>query len=759
MLEQSAYPVSAPPITDTPASPYGLLRRNLAVSVVVMVIALGAGVTALKLLPKEYSAYAILAVENTRLRSTPSEPLFTDVPMDLFTTRAATEIANSPLVVQGVIDRLHLWDDPELNEPFRETSPVVALWDGLRTKLHDALPSAATEALAGIGISLLPDRLNTLQGGAPVSESVRRSIIVDQFQKRLSVSQVPQSLMLQIQYRSRSPEKAMNIVNELMQVYMDTQLREKVTQLQTASQALDIITDRFHERMVQSQNNLRAYLQKLGRLDLGPVGGTPLTMSGQATSDLNNRLLAARTERIEMEARLKELRDAKKQSPVAALSVASFATPMIQQLRDQRAYLSRQMAHITTAYGPRHPTVIQMSAQIAELDRTVNAAIDDLIRSRENELRVARDKEASLDRELKVSKDQTMEQSSIRAELVELEAQAQAAKSNYEAFLAHMNKATGLAELQRPDAKPVKQAVLPLEPSFPRPLPILALATIAGLFASAGVAWRRECKRSGFSSIDQIEDMVGTPVLGILPKSGSLNAQGPWPARLAKKPDFQSSIERLRLWLSTTTSNEEGEIKVLMVASSLPREGKSTVSWALAAAAAAAGQRVLLIQGDTRKATAGKHTGDLGLVNILNNETSMYEAVQFDEVSGVHVLPAGPVWRQPIGHSQYRSLNALISCAAATFDLVIIDSPPILAAPDAKVYAQLADRLLFLINWNETSPQTALRGLSEIERSGGNIAGVCINGIGSRDMRRLIRASAYGYLREQPEQPLAVSSA
>jgi capsular exopolysaccharide synthesis family protein len=732
------------------------LRRNLLTSGAILVTTIGLGMGYLAISPNEYTTSATLAIESSRLQSMPSQPLFNDLPMDLFTVRAAIEAMASPSLIRQGIDELGMWDDAELTE---RPSALKLRKEAALASITRLLPDNLLQMFTDLQSSSAALKPAGEDGDGPSAspEEVQRTEVLERFNRRLKVTQVPQSLLVTVEYRSSNPKKAERVANGMAQTFLNSQKLEKMQQLRSSTALLEGITERFHGRMVKAQNDLREYQKKLGRVDLTVVGGQSSTISSQSTADLVGRYLATRTERIELEARVKELQDARLQSYNAALAVGSFDSRPLQVLREQRDELNRRMAQLRTTYGNRHPAVVEVASQIRQVDATTESAVNDMIRSKDNDLTVLRRKEETLSRELETSKDLTLEQSAARAEMVELEAQAQAAKGNYETFLAHLKRDTELLELQQADARIVAEATLPLKPSFPRQLPVLALAAIIGLLSSVALAWWRSSGGRSLAFIDEIEDTARSRIIGVLPLLSKRQGDAVvslWPTQRVRQLAFFGSIEHLRLWLSTTTSSDQRDMKVLVVSSSVSGEGKSTVSSALASQAAATGQRVLLIRGDMRKPGQPRERDSIGLTDVLGGTAELEDGLQLDESSGVYVLPPGRAWHQAIGYLERKNLWALIRKATGTFDLIIIDSPPILATPDAQIYVGVADRMLFLVRWGDTPSHIAARALSNIEQVGGIVSGVCITGVGNRDMKWLVKSSSYRYLNYYVRQNL-----
>jgi polysaccharide biosynthesis transport protein len=695
------------------------IRRHIVACVAIVTIAVTVAVVAVMLSTKEYQATAIISLENSRLQSMPNQLAINPIPVDLFAVKAAAETVGSPAVAERALEVLNLWTDPELTK--------------------SSLAHRAAAEVLGFANSVLervPLATEWLSAGASVAPTDYRDRVRERFQARVVVSQTPQSLLLTVGYISADPRKAANVANTLANIYLELGRKEKIRQVNFAITHLEETTDHFHERMIAAQDKLRAYRDKLGNIELGTVN--QVTASEQNTIELNGRYLAARSDRVEREASLQELR-ARAKSYAAGESIGGSTAPVVQQLELQRVALLQQRAEMVAVHGPGYQAVERISALIHNIDRSIGLALDNFIKSNEDGLRVAQSKEDALARELGTSKAQNQQESPAGAELVDLEAQAAASKSMFAASLSDVSRAAESLSMQEPDARVIALATPPLAPSSPRSLPILAFGAIVGIACATLFVYLCEASNRRFSAIAGLEDLSRIPVLALLPRLGKSR-------KSLSRPAFQSAVDAMRLRLTSSAAGV-GETRgcVLLVASSMAQEGKSAVSTALAEATAQAGERVLLIEGDTRKPSGIPGAKGHGLAAIMEGKTDLGSTDLIERHPGLFVLPSGKAWNRAIGPMEYRRLQSLIGEAARSFDLVVIDSPPVLSAPDSTIYATLADRVLFLIQWRTTPIAAAARGLLEVSRDRLGASAICVTHLRLRDIRRLSRTWTYGY--------------
>jgi succinoglycan biosynthesis transport protein ExoP len=695
------------------------IRRHILACVAIVAIAIVVALVVVILSTKEYTAEAIVSLENSRLQSMPNQLAITPMTVDLFAVKAAAETVSSPAIAERALDALNLWRDPELTQSSL-LHHIAAEVVGIARSMFDV---PALEAWLGVDPSIRP--------------SDYRDRIRERFQHRILISQTPQSLLLTVGYVSNDPRKAARVANALANIYLELGQKEKIGQINLALTHLEVIADHFHERMIAAQDKLKAYRDKLGIIELGN-NANQLTASTQNTFELNNRYLAARSDRIEQEARLQELR-ARAKSYTAGVSIGGITSPLIQQLELQRVALQVRRAEVVAVDGAGYPLVERLSAQIRDIDRSIASALDSFIRSNEDSLRVAQSKEDTLAGELRASKADNQQQSSAGAELVDLEAQAAAAKNMFESSISNLSRAAQAVSLQQPDARVISLATAPLSPSFRRTLLIVAFGAIMGTACAALFVYLREASSRKFWGIASLEDLSRIPVLALLPSVKKSR-------RSLSRPTFQAAVDAMRLHLTSGAAGAaEPRGCALLVASSMAQEGKSAVSFALAEASAQAGERVLLIEGDTRKPSEAPDVQGCGLAAIMDGRADLGSTNLTERRPGLFVLPSGEAWNRAIGPAEYRKLRLLIGDATRAFDLVVIDSPPVLSTPDGAIYAKLVDRVLFLIRWRTTPLAAAARGLLEVSRERPGASAICVTQLSLHDIRQLSRNWSHGY--------------
>jgi capsular exopolysaccharide synthesis family protein len=296
-----------------------------------------------------------------------------------------------------------------------------------------------------------------------------------------------------------------------------------------------------------------------------------------------------------------------------------------------------------------------------------------------------------------------------------LQTKARATRSIYESFLMRATQLANVAGIQEPDASLVSAARPPLGPSGPQIVRLVALASVLSLALGVGLACLMERLCRGFSLPEQVEAILGLPLLALLPTvpREALRGQQEGRAGIA----FTASLDNLR---GQMRALGETQPKLVMVTSSLPQEGKSVFAAEFARNAAAAGRRVLLIECDFCRPSLANHfdiAPEPGLCAILSGDLLGSSSSIIHELGPrLDVIVSGNMTGDSQELLASNRMAALLAAVRARYDLVVLDTPPVLPVADALVLARQADATLMVVRWEKTARpavQDAVRRLRE----------------------------------------------
>jgi polysaccharide biosynthesis transport protein len=284
----------------------------------------------------------------------------------------------------------------------------------------------------------------------------------------------------------------------------------------------------------------------------------------------------------------------------------------------------------------------------------------------------------------------------------------------------------------------VQAATPPEEPSSSSPLRNALLAGLLGLVLGLALVALREQGDRRVRTETDLERAYGVPILASLPRSRALRAGHQF---LGDLPAADAEVFRL-LQAQLRYSNELGEVGSVVVTSATNSEGKTTSAWGLAAAAAATGSRVLLIEADMRRPTIAERyglEGEEGLIDVLEGQLELREAVQEVEVASgrdLHVVVAGPSSVNPADLAQSARVRELMRAATEAYELVVIDTPPLSVVSDAIPFAKLADGVIVVSQNARVTPKQIARLRDQLRSLDTRLIGIVANGFDAeRDTR------------------------
>jgi capsular exopolysaccharide synthesis family protein len=256
--------------------------------------------------------------------------------------------------------------------------------------------------------------------------------------------------------------------------------------------------------------------------------------------------------------------------------------------------------------------------------------------------------------------------------------------------------------------------------------------------------YARNALRTTVRTPEELEDATGITVIGMIPNAPVRNERALL-EYIIKKPASSVAEAVRNMRTAILLSNVDSTPQVIMLTSSVPAEGKTVMASALAQISAMSGKRVLLIDGDLRRHSLTKQfriEGKAGLVALLSGNASFEQAVHHDDLTGVDILAADVSKVTAVDVFSSARYETFIDEMRKIYDFIIIDTPPVLAVPDARVIAQNADSVVYMVHWNNTTRRMIRTGLDLLHQVNVPVTGLTLTRI---DPKRMDRYGYYGY--------------
>lgn len=582
------------------------------------------------------------------------------------------------------------------------------------------------------------DRLETHYFGAPrpeLGDDTRRADITEMLRSDLTIHRDGESYVVTISFDSGDNELAAEVANGVADSYIAMQLSERRTSVREA-------TNWITEQVAQARSAVAAAEKAVAvdRAQSIAVDGSSYETANQQLANLNSQLVIARSERVAAEAQYDQLKSILARQGAVGLSKA-VTSKLLESLSEQRSSLQRQDDEWARSFGADHPQRVKLAEEIASIDSELANEARRVIKLHSNDVEVARLRENSLADGIKQLEGRLTGISENTVGLRQREREADAARQNYQALLTRLDATAGQDELQRPDARVIEHAIVPDEQAFPRPKLLAAFGGLLGLTVGVIVALFLEMTRTTFRSRRELEAETGRRVLATIPKAGTGSAKDIITAlRNNSNTLFGERIRQLRTFLFMRSGRFSKQ--VVLVSSSQPGEGKSLTALALAEMAVLAGKSVVLVDADLRRSTLVDTFGwtpKYDFADFILERCDLAEAIHTDENLGINVLAAKAPCPEAADEFNTDWLAPMMDELKRVYDVVVIDSPPLLKVSDALVLARVADSVIYVVRWDSTLRSAVAEGLDALAQMNLGVTGLILNQVDPK-----LAENAYG---------------
>ena len=535
------------------------------------------------------------------------------------------EVVKSRELARKIIDILHLERYEEFNNDLKEPGFLAQF------SIKNVLPETWQEAMGMVKIDSKTEE---------EKQEEKLTALTDIFLKKLTVSQVKKSQVINIIFESEDSKLAAKIANTIADNYIIGQLQAKFDATKKATDWLNDQLGELKQKVELSEAAVEHYRKTHELLEVGKAQG----LSQQQLSEVNSQLIIARAQRAEAEAKYQQVESIARSGRDVDSVAEVLNSPLISGLRGQESEVQRKYSEMLVEFGSRHPRMIQMQAELEDIQAKVQSEVKKIASGLRNNMDVARARESSLAESLKQISSKTSGNNQDQVQLHALEREATANKALFETFLGRFKETASTQGISQADARVISFAEIPLGASFPKKNMLFAVGFMGSLLFSIFLVFIIEILNPGVRSPEQVEQLFNMSTLGIVPK---LTDKGivPHEYLLAKPQSFMAeAVNTLRISLSLL--NPDSQAKSILVTSSVPGEGKSTLSTLLARQSASSGQRVVLVDADLRRPTIGKvfnlKESTLGLTDLLmNHSLTLNDVLVNDEATGMKILARG----------------------------------------------------------------------------------------------------------------------
>jgi capsular exopolysaccharide synthesis family protein len=587
----------------------------------------------------------------------------------------------------------------------------------------------------------------------------------DSFLKKLKVGTVRGTDVLGITYESTDREEAVNVVNKLIEIYIKTNILSNRSEAAAAGKFINDQLPKVEETVHQADAELRIFKQRNNIANLEEE-----TKAAVAAIDTLDQQIAANQAEIEkFTGRATELQKKMGMTSEEALARNSLNQSVaVQQVFEKLKQVEDQLAIERTRFWEDHPTIISLKSKQAALksileertkqvigDQTqisyqslqkgdrqqggkLQETLTESLVSSEAERKALINQLSSLIRSRSAYKERLNLLPQLEQTQRELQRKLDIAQSNYELLLKNRGQVQ-LAENQNVgNAQIVSPAVAPKSAASSSKKVILIAGIVVGSLLYVVTAFILEVADPSIKTTKELRNIFRYTLLGMIPASrkkvklrGKKTAQAIPECQVRDMPNSIISEAYGMLQANLKFLSPDRQLKVIVVTSSVPKEGKSTVSSNLAAAIAQLGSRVLLIDADLhhpQQHHIWELTNEVGLSEVIVGQAELKKAVK-QVLPNLDVLPSGVIPPNSLALLGSKRMNSLIDDFSKTYDFVIVDTSPLLLVADALTLSKMSDGILLVARPGVTDSASAKAAKEALDQSSQNVLGLVINGV------------------------------
>jgi len=587
---------------------------------------------------------------------------------------------------------------------------------------------------------------------ANLEDPAVREGIIGQVRGAITVAGVPKTDLIAISCSTLNPKLSADIVNKLIDDYIN---RSFITRVQSTQRVSDFLTkqlDDLKQQVETSQEQVIDLGKRLGVNALDPTH-SQITASLEALTQAAGQ---AEIARILAESRYRVLSNMDTNAVDESIAngtttivpngipngAASLGTSELGNLRATRSTTMADLARITApgGLGPNHPQAKADRAQIDQLTKEIKTAQNRVIDDAKETYLAALADENQTRGALEAEK---TEADKLRDPLVEYnihQREFDSERTLYEGLLERLRTASVQAGLESTEIDVVDPAMPTSQPSLSSRSSILLINTAVAALLGVILAFILESLDSGLRSVADIEAVSGLHSLALIPRTRRAGvdvsaldiAERNIGVLSNPKSQFTEAFRALRT--SLLLSSAGGPPRVILLTSATPSEGKTTVCTNLACVMAQnRNVRVLMIDGDLRRPTIHHRlglNGKIGLTSVLTGSSTLEQAVQtLKDIPNLDVLVSGPVPPFPTEMLGSEAMKNLLQQCREIYTHIVIDSPPLLSVTDGVLLARDADAVVLIVRHGRSTKHTVRRARDLLVRSGAPITGVAINAV------------------------------
>ncbi len=572
------------------------------------------------------------------------------------------------------------------------------------------------------------DQLGLQNKWATDGQSLPKEIAYNKLQGKLSLQEVRNTNLIQITVFSTDPAEAALLANTIARVYMDQRISEQQSLVAKGLVQLQDEVKKKEKEVNDAYTEASRLRTENGIVDPNP-DNLDSSMRVEDSSVLANQAKVDETqsEVATLRSRVEQLDRLKREDLMRAAGLLNLNDPIIEQKLPIYQTAQEEKARLlNSGLGRNHPDVKAQQAQIDVLERQLSQQIDSILKGLKTQLEIAEHSLKAMQDNLASTQNQQQQKKTASAQYLDAKYRYVQERKLLEAAKSRLNSESMERAMPQQSAAIRDQAEPALFPSRPKVFLNLLLSALAGLALGIGLAFFVEYLDTSVKTMDEVEKLLGLPVLGIIPKGTRL---------LNDIGEDSADAEAYRILSTNLEFRGNKTARAISVVSGGAAEGKSTTTFNLALTFAGAGQRTLIVDADMRRPSQHQllHLDNrTGLSDYLSGSVELPEVIQTNSVTNLYFLPSGSRRSNVVSLLKSQRMHALVASVKNEFDIVLFDCTPMLGISDAAIVTSLVDASLLVVQPRRFPRSMLLRVKGALSDIGATVLGVVLNNVDVR---------------------------
>ena len=549
--------------------------------------------------------------------------------------------------------------------------------------------------------------------------------LADKISANIIVTGGRKNQIITINYSSKDPQEAADIINALSDAYIEFGLTTRLTDVQNQQKWLTAQYQQLQNNLAESERRVKEYQESQGLIH----SYQQRALANNQLQSLNTNLVEAQTQlsvKSEQFELIKAIQNGTKS--YASLNQIIEDDALNSLLLDETAKRNK-VIELEERYGELHPKMIAARAELKNVSKNLENSTSKIISRIENQYNLAKLQVANINNLIEDTKNEVRSMQDESASLVSLEREVENNRRIYEAFQSRLLEANIKGEISASNVHIIDRATVPRTPVSPNVKKIVMISGILGVFLGIAVCFLREMINNTFRTPDLVEDKLKLPVLGITPyiapKKGTVGAEQLY-LEDTRSP-FSESINTIRTGI--IFSNIDNPPKSILITSATGAEGKSTLAMNLAASLSNIG-KTLLLEVDLRKPSMSRNLDfgkNKGLTDILSGAVqSLSEVTHKLNDDQLDIITCGTIPQNPMELLSSNKFEKFLTSLSEHYDHIILDGPPTLPVSDSCIIANKVDGVIISVRAEQTKIKVAKEAVTRLQKLNANIVGTVL---------------------------------